>query len=243
MPKSNRLYIYQSDEFIEKITQRIVQTIQKTIAEKNHFYIALSGGSTPQPIYSALAKLDLPWDKISFFFSDERAVSINNVESNYYQATMHLFNYVPDNTKIYPMFSQNIQEDAKKYSKLIQEKVPLNQQGIPQFDLILLGIGEDGHIASLFPSTSDITTNKSLIQVTESPKPPHARLSMSCFLIQHAHLVYMIVKEAAKKEIVKKSFDPSEKFIPVHCLMHCPRLEWHIEQSAAVLLDNNVWRS
>lgn len=179
-------------EFIKKSLEVIVQTFQ---ANKKAYYIALSGGSTPIPIYKALATLALPFDKTHFYQTDERLVPATHKDSNqkmqkniFREKLLHAFN-----TKL------PIIESLKEYNK--------NLPG--QFDLTILGIGPDGHIASLFPHTKALTSKAKTAHSTTNQFAIKDRLTLTFPPIIGSKKILVLLKGPEKLAILEQIKNPS----------------------------------
>ncbi len=131
------------------------------------FTVALSGGSTPKTLYSLLAtKPGIPWDKIHFFWGDERHVPPDHPESNYRMANEALLSKVPARAEnIFRIHSEekDAAAAALQYEQTLKDFFHLSPGKFPRFDLIFLGVGPDGHTASLFPGTSALTEKHRLV--------------------------------------------------------------------------------
>ena len=141
------------DLFSAKFLYNVLKKLSKN---KKNISIALSGGSTPLPILGLLKDYKLDWEYFNFFMVDERSVPTSNSSSNFGNIEKVFFQYV--NSNIYSMIDESfsIEDSAINYQNLIWSKVSLGKNGMPVFDLILLGIGDDGHTASLFPETKGL---------------------------------------------------------------------------------------
>src|SRR6185312_15296672 len=141
------------DYAVEDFASRAITAIDK----QGTFSVVLSGGNTPTLFFDLLShdhKNHIPWQKIKFFFGDERYVPANDVKSNYHMAYEHLFSKVPINPQnIYriPTEFNDPHDAAKEYEKIIRRIIPVNDNQLPQFDLCYLGLGDNAHTASLMP--------------------------------------------------------------------------------------------
>src|SRR4026207_1988206 len=137
--------------------QLISDAAQKCISEKRNFSLVLSGGETPRTTYELLAGNEfrslIDWEKVKIFFADERYVSHKDKESNFRMVSETLLHHVPlPPQNIFPINTDSTpKKDAVKYEEVLKKNFP---SSFPHFDLVLLGLGEDGHTASLFPDTS-----------------------------------------------------------------------------------------
>ena len=148
--------------------------------------VALAGGTTPHALYHLLAfesaVSDLPWDAIDFFFGDERDVPLDHTESNFGLAQRTLMDNVPIiPTRVHPMRADSPDLDAAstEYENTIRQHVAANDTGLPQFDLILLGMGCDGHTASLFPGTKALAESKQLVVSNYVPILGRTRMTIT----------------------------------------------------------------
>ncbi len=160
---------------IEFAVEHWVHSAAKAIQQRGRFTVALSGGSTPKAIYERLAGEKLDWSKIWLFWSDERAVPPDHPESNYGMA-MESFKKVPiPPSQIFRMVAEsNIEKNALDYEEKIKHIL-----GHHLFDLVMLGVGEDGHTASLFPNTQGLKVNDRLVIANHIPEKKTWRMSLT----------------------------------------------------------------
>jgi len=194
------------DGIAEFLIHLLTEFLRKT-AESGFIDVALSGGSTPKAIFKVIAteyaqKVD--WRRFRFFWGDERCVGPNHDESNYKMAADFLFNYIsiPDEN-IFRIKGEDIHEvEAKRYEELIAGKLKL-LNGIPQFDIILLGLGEDGHTASIFPDNLNLFNGKNLYAVAQNPDNLQKRITMTGKLINNASNIVFLVTGIKKASILR----------------------------------------
>jgi 6-phosphogluconolactonase len=225
----------------------VLEAGQEAIRTKGRFFIALSGGTTPETLYRALTSPAFAdrfdWSRTTFFFSDERCVPPNDPRSNYALANKALFtplNIMP--SQVYRMVgeSHDPQAAAHEYEQklYLATKTPLSVQ--PFLDLILLGLGEDGHTASLFPGASILRDRQHLIAATQSPKDPPNRLTMTLAAINRASVIQFLVAGAGKAGVVRAILDPkteAERQLPAALIApEEGRLIWFLDQAAAAEL-------
>ncbi|ALE38974.1 6-phosphogluconolactonase [Leptospira interrogans serovar Hardjo-prajitno] len=184
-------------EFLTHCLNRIKEISEERIRIKNAFHIVLTGGETAQLLYGELKHLKTDWSKWFFYFGDERCVSINHLDLNSFMAEKNLFEFVPVEKKQIFKIPGHLgpEKAALEYSKSIQS--------VFCFDLVLLGLGEDGHIASLFPG-KDLFENKDVLAIFDSPKPPKERVTLSLQRINFSDFILIIAKGKMKSEIIKK---------------------------------------
>ena len=155
------------------------------VAKKDRFIVAISGGTTPRLFYRMLALepyvSKIPWDKMHIFWVDERCVPENDAASNYGAAKKDFLNRVPiSETQVYPMPGELSPEDgARKYQKTLMDFFNLKYGQFPTFDQIFLGMGADGHIASLFPEHVAVDEKQKLVVAVEGGDPYVSRLTMA----------------------------------------------------------------
>jgi len=150
--------VFESAEALfEGAADEFATRAQEAVAARGRFSVALSGGSTPKALYRALAGsrfASLPWDKIFFFWGDERHVPPEHAESNYRMVNEALLSKVPvpaENIFRVPAEESNADAAAQQYEKVVRDFFRLSPGNFPRFDLVLLGLGSDGHTASLLP--------------------------------------------------------------------------------------------
>ena len=173
---------------------RFVGQASQAIKERGSFSVALSGGSTPKKLYEYLkhyprAESEIDWSKVNFFWSDERAVPLDHPESNYRMA-MSFFNKEPfDVARKFPMPA--FEEDKEKAAKLYETQIKkFCNDG--RFDLVLLGIGEDGHTASLFPGTEALHNEKDLVCSLFVPEKNSYRMTLTFTCINNARKINLL---------------------------------------------------
>jgi 6-phosphogluconolactonase len=175
--------------------------ITAAVAERRACYLALAGGETPRGCYERLARPpyreSLPWASVFVYWSDERQVPLDDPVSNYAMAKAALLGHVPiPPTQVFPLVGDPT-------SAL--RRVPPDAGGLPRFDLIHLGLGEDGHTASLFPGSPALREAQALFAVVhDAPKPPPERLTMTLPVINAARAVLFMVQGASKREALAR---------------------------------------
>lgn len=180
-----------------------IAAANEAINTRGAFYVALSGGSTPKSIFQELAKnkFRIDWSKVYLFWSDERCVPPDDSESNYHMAFENGFGEIPiPKDHIYRMKGEvHPEESALEYDKLIRETVPNST-----FDLIMLGMGDDGHTASLFPKTHGLHPVKREAIANFIPQKDTWRLTLTFDCINNARQTAVYVLGASKAETVKQ---------------------------------------
>jgi 6-phosphogluconolactonase len=192
---------------IEELSGRFAQILLTGVNEsKNNFHLALSGGSTPKMIYKYLAenyKFKIDWQRIKFFWGDERLVPPNHPDSNYRLAKENLFYMIsiaPE--KIFRIHCEiDPYEEANRYASIIKENLS-SVNTTPQFDLVILGLGEDGHTASIFPNYLNLFAEKNICAVTEHPETHQKRITITGTVINCAKQIVFLVTGQSKSNVV-----------------------------------------
>lgn len=180
---------------------RILAAAEKAIDERGRFTLALAGGNTPRAVYERLAREQANWEKWLFFWSDERCVPPDSPDSNYGMAHDALLARLPAAPAgVWRMAGeQEPAAAAQEYAEAVRGEVaPAHPGGLPTFDLLLLGLGDDGHTASLFPHTAPLDERRRLVLPNTSPNPPAQRLTFTAPLINAARAVLFLVSGAGK---------------------------------------------
>lgn len=166
---------------IQRSLELVLEKLRQAIAERDVATIALSGGSTPKPLYEALAQQDLPWDKIQIFWGDERFVSHDHPDSNARMARQAWLDKVPlPAANIHPMPTDDADpvDAAAKYDRELRQFFNLDRDEIPHIDVMLLGMGDDGHTASLFPHTEALQVCDLLATVGNKDGQPRITMTV-----------------------------------------------------------------
>lgn len=203
--------------------QAFAQAARKAVSERGAFHVALSGGSTPTLMYAELRALDVPWDKVHIYFSDERTVGPESEQSNYHTAKVGLLDHVniPE-TQIHRMEGERDPvQAAADYAALLP----------PQLDVVLLGMGDDGHTASLFPHTAGLDRGGRVI-ANEVPQQQTWRISFTFAEINAAHERWLLVTGAGKAPVLAE-IERGEGPYPV-TQVNAPR--WFVDKAAVVQL-------
>ncbi|HKI86429.1 MAG TPA: 6-phosphogluconolactonase, partial [Thermoanaerobaculia bacterium] len=183
-----RVVVAQTAHSWERIAaEEVVAALAAAITENGRATVALAGGNTPRPVYHRLAsrlRKKVAWDKVEIFFGDERCVAPESDESNFHMAYESLIEPLGlDAGKVHRIEGERDPEEAaRRYAAELEAVVG----DPPRFDLVLLGLGEDGHTASLFPATPDLAPEGRWVFPTEAPVVPRHRLSLSLSVLNLA---------------------------------------------------------
>ncbi|MBE0638710.1 MAG: 6-phosphogluconolactonase [Bacteroidales bacterium] len=206
--------------------------------------VALSGGSTPKAIFEYIANNDtgIPWNKIQLFWGDERCVSPESTESNYRMAKEHLLKHIPLSTSnIFRIKGEEAPvAEAQRYAETVVKLVPQQNQ-VPQFDIILLGLGEDGHTASLFPGSTELLQSHQLFEATEHPVTGQKRITATLKLINNAKTIFFLVTGESKAKMVGRILKRKNNWKQLPAAMVQPingENIWLLDEKAAGQLTN-----
>lgn len=230
------------------VADEIVASISDTLAEKDRCSLVLSGGSTPAAIYRNLSRpprvAEIEWDKIALYWGDERWVAKDNNLSNYHMVDETLLHNLSD--PLPQCFSVDTSLESAEAGALDYERVISAEEGVaageyPKFDIVLLGVGEDGHFASVFPHSSHLAADPfaqpaPICFAAENPDDGTRRVSLSPAAILSAQRIFVLVKGSGKSEIVRKVLEGGEftPDIPASILHFARgRLRWFIDSEAA----------
>lgn len=235
--------VYQSiPELITSLADDMMANVRDAIAKRGECNLVLSGGSSPQKLYEALASPDyrnkIPWDKVKFFFGDERDVPADDPENNSHMARtlfldelyMHESNIFSVDTSLSPV------EAARDYTFRINSHFKGRE---PIFDLILLGLGSNAHTASLFPHTAVLHDTSATVQSVFLKEVNTHRITMTAPLINQArHIVFLVYgksKAEAVRHVLEDEYNPeqypAQLIQPAHNSLH-----WYLDEEAASLL-------
>jgi len=204
----------------EAAAEFIADKIRHAVKQNNVCYISLPGGNTPAKCLNALSKKNLNWEKIHWYLSDERCYPIGHKERNDVMLEKNLWSKLPVANK-YPIPAElGPDEAACEYQSLISQ--------VPFFDIAFLGMGEDGHTASLFPNNPTLEKQDMVVAVYNSPKPPSERVSLSMITLRNAHCRIVLASGIEKAEIIQSIKVNAP--VPINCIGD---IDWFIDKTAA----------
>jgi len=243
-PNPPILFAVDNSELVNDLAAFIIKTQRNAIDKKGRFTIALSGGSLPKMLRGLIDK-DVKWNKWHVFYADERVVPLDHADSNHNACNEALFSHVPippENIKtIDTELSDDLEELADHYEKaLIQEFAQKDAARFPVFDLILLGVGPDGHTASLFPGHDLLSEeDRWVAPIEDSPKPPPKRITLTYPVINHAAHIAFVASGEGKQDILKQVLDHPELGLPSSRVKpHYPgQLYWFVDNEAAANVE------
>ena len=189
--------------------ERFAQAVEQAVEDRGQAFVALSGGSTPKQMGAILAREPyrsrVPWDRVHVFWGDERWVPLSSPESNAGEAKRGFLDLVPipiANVHPWETDANSPQEAAAAYESLLRQT--FNEvNGAPQFDLVLLGMGDDGHTASLFPNTAALAETQSLAVANFVPKMGDARLTLTAPMLKAGREILFLVGGPGKADTLE----------------------------------------
>jgi 6-phosphogluconolactonase len=239
----NQLIYHSKEELVEDLAEFIIKIGTEAIAELGRFNFVLTGGSSPKTLYQQLStkyRDQLDWQKVYFFFGDERNVSATDKDYNGLMAAETLLN--PLNIAEDHVFYVNTKLGPVEAAESYQQAIMIHFNGAsPAFDLILLGMGDDAHTASLFPGT-DILENTDIgVEAVFVEKLNTYRISMTAALINNAKNIAFLVFGKSKAEAVKNVIEPEDEDVHLYPAQLIKPYEgnvtWFLDQEAAALLN------
>ncbi len=228
--RPRRVLVREGKEFVDAAAAWIADTIASVLAERSRCSLALTGGSTPRAIYEHLAEryVNVPWPLVDIYFGDERRVPPDDPASNYGMAYDTLLSRVPiPADHVHRMAGER--EDAAAAAREYERILPA------PLDILLLGMGHDGHTASLFPGAPELGERERRVVPSISPAPPAGRLTITPPVIDAARHLAVLVAGSAKARPVARAlegpFDPV--VLPIQFAL---RACWVLDRDAAALL-------
>ena len=220
-----------ADALAARAAEKIAQTLRKVTEARGRACLALAGGTTPRRVHEALAaRTDVPWALVDFYFGDERCVAPDHPDSNYRMAKESLFDRVVlSPSQIHRPAAELADRDAaaRAYEALLPARL----------DLIILGIGEDGHTASLFPGSPGLNERDRRYIPVVGPKPPPERLTLTPPALETAGALLMLAVGAGKAEAVARALEgPWDPQATPSQLAR--RGSWFVDPEAAQLLTS-----
>jgi 6-phosphogluconolactonase len=220
----------------EHFAVEIIAKINASAKSGKALNIMLSGGNTPKLLFGFLAKLSSKvksWEHVHFYWGDERCVPPNDSESNYLMAKEELLDRIPiPKANIHRIFGEN---DPEKEALLYANEISKT----PSFDLIMLGMGDDGHTVSIFPENLVLMNSKNLCEVSVHPKTKQKRVTVTGNVINKALAVVFLVTGKNKASIIAEIFSktgPFQRYPASHINPEKGRLKWLLDEEAASLL-------
>lgn len=224
---------------VAELSRAVAREIVRLADRRGAFNIALSGGGTPETLYRLLAEEyrdELPWERIHLYWGDERYVDDDDPASNYRMARTALIERVPiPSVNVHPMPTDfdDPNRAADAYADMLRE-LP-GGSSVPIFDLALMGMGEDGHTASLFPGGPELTERTRTVVASRGPAVPHQRLTLTLPVFDHARAIFFLVAGRTKRAVLRDIFtDPKNAALTYPSAMIAPqgRMIWFVDREA-----------
>jgi 6-phosphogluconolactonase len=239
LPNTQALYQTMADSFYRYVTD--------TLNSQEKISIVLSGGQTPQYFFDVLANSEfyqqqIPWSRLQFFFADERFVPVADQRNNYRMAKQHLFAKVavlPENIHRMPTEYNTAQAAAEAYQEILQSVFQLKANAKPLFDLVLLGLGDNAHTASLMPRTSVLSNDTQLVAAVYYSLDNTYRITLTPATLNHAKRIIFLVagknKAKAVQHVLQGPRDPVD--YPAQLIQNSSgQIIWYMDKDAAALL-------
>ena len=234
-------------ELFSTAAEEVVRAANEAVKQRGRFTIALAGGSTPKSLYNLLAtnaRTALPWDRMFFFFGDERHVPPSDPDSNYRMADESMLSKIPvpaANVFRIPAENPDAEAVAEAYEETLKKFFALQPGQFPRFDLILLGMGPDGHTASLFPGTAALQEKKRLVVANWVEKMKTHRITLTLPVLNAAHCIIFLVSGIDKASVLRTVLEEDVSAEQYPSKLVRPRdgkLIWLLDRAAASQLKN-----
>jgi len=233
-----------------RAAEEFLKSVAEAVAQKGAFTVALAGGSTPKALYSQLAdeplRSQVPWEKLHFFFGDERHAPPDGAESNFRMANEALFlkgAIKPEQiTRIKGEYADT-EKAALEYEQALRAYFKLKVGEYPRFDLVLLGMGEEGHTLSLFPGTKALHATDRIVVRNWVGKLYTERITLTATAANHASRVIFMVTRADKapalKAVLEGPYEPEQ--LPAQLIQPASgKLLWLVDQAAGSMLETGT---
>lgn len=228
--------------------ERLAALAKEAVRANGRFTLSLAGGSTPRTLYRLLSSgkycRQIPWDKVHLFWGDERCVAPDHPDSNYRMVNETLLSAIDIPAENVHRIKGELGEGAAAdYEKTLKMNFNTDGPGFPSFDLILLGMGDDGHTASLFPGTPEVSNEKGWVSKVFVKRLKSMRISLTPPVINSAAEIMLLVsgegKAPALKEVLEGDFDPGR--YPAQILRKARgNVTWLVDEAAGMLLPESA---
>ena len=220
--------------FAAEAANFILTKAREALDTRGEFRVSLSGGNTPRAVYSEMAKHDLPWEKFQFSFGDERCVPPENEKSNFRMANEALFRpaSVPGSSILRMRGEIDPAQGADEYQGRLDALAAKRDEKFYQHDLILLGLGDDGHTASLFPDTEALLESERRVAANYVPKLDSWRLTFTFPLIFAARVVCFLIGANKDPKLIERVFSGDVALPAARIDQNAKQVTWIIEQES-----------
>lgn len=230
------------DEMYRAAAERWIACAGESIAARGSFYVALAGGNSPRPLYERLAtpnyRYRVAWKHAYIFFGDERCVPADHPASNYLMAHTALLAPLRFSAaRVHRIECEREHDEASAHYAKRLDILPKNAAGAPIFDLLMLGLGNDGHIASLFPGTAVLKEDRRWLAPVYAESVQSWRMSLTLPVLNAAREVMLLTCGSDKADVAARALDPdTTPRLPVQMLAPQGRYAWFMDASAAAKL-------
>ncbi|MBI5450900.1 MAG: 6-phosphogluconolactonase [Gammaproteobacteria bacterium] len=233
------------DDLNRVVINHLAGYFAEAMAAHGGFHLALSGGTTPQSLYQRLSQepdiARLGWQHCHIYFGDERCVPPDHPDSNFRMADTALFSHISRYRPTIHRIAGELTDPAlaaRLYAETLQHSLPATEHG-PCFDVVLLGLGPDGHVASLFPSSAILHENNKSVAACYVERLARWRISITFPVICHARHVMVLAAGDGKAEIIRQLFETDDiRHLPASRLLTQPNVSWHLDRAACRLLTS-----
>jgi 6-phosphogluconolactonase len=219
-----------------RAAREIAQQLERARAERGVAHVALSGGTTPERTHELLAAAIDEWSGIEVWFADERCVGPEDPQSNYLMVRKTLLEHIATAPPAVHRMEGELgpEEGAARYAKELQDAVAAGDEGVPVLDLVVLGIGPDGHVASLFPGAPTLEAGEEAVclGVRNSPKPPPERITLSLTVLRAARRCILPATGAGKRDAIQAALGEATPHVPAS-LLRRERLMMMVDDAAS----------
>jgi 6-phosphogluconolactonase len=228
--------VIRSPHFVQDAAEFILGVADQALRERGEFRIALSGGNTPRPVYREVARRgsSLDWSKVIITFGDERCVPPTDPDSNYRMALETLIRFLPGEKRNILRMRGELEPEvaAREYETQLESLAAERSEKIYRHDLILLGIGDDGHTASLFPETKALSERRRTVVANFVPKMEAWRLTFTLPLINEARQVCFLADAAKHAELIEAALNGEARYPAAQVQPKSGSLTWILGQAA-----------
>ncbi|MDW7680654.1 MAG: 6-phosphogluconolactonase [bacterium] len=243
LPNNPTIQIFKNaNELAQALAVDFQGAVDQAAKENRSLNIALSGGSTPALFFQKLAsspyQRNISWQNVHFFWGDERCVPPDHPDSNYGMTQKNLLDHISiPGENIHRILGENDPvNEANRYAGEIIQWLPVNPHGWPEFDWILLGLGADGHTASIFPGSDVLEDRTNICAVATHPETGQKRITLTLPIINRAKSISFLVTGEDKAEMVAKVLSGNESLPASFVKTDSGILEWHLDEQAGKLM-------
>ena len=225
-----------------KLAEAFCEVLLQLNRRKERLFLVLSGGNMPKTIFQVLVNnynSKINWSKVHIFWGDERCVQPDDDESNYGMTKKYLLDFIEiPGENVHRIEGENNPEsEIVRYSEEIKKFVPLKND-LPVFDLMMLGIGEDGHIASIFPDQMRLLDSHKMCAAAFHPASGQKRITLTGRVINNSERIIFLITGKKKADVIKKILIQKNKILPAEFIKPAEgSLSYFIDSEAAALLD------